>query len=238
MTSAAFPANQYPARAGFDLFRGLDAAARDEVIAAATRMRRRRRESFFRQGAAARAFYVLQEGSVKLTQLTRDGQIVLLRVIVPGEAFGGVAAFSDRTYPASAEAAEDSFALVWNGRKIDLLLRRHPQLAINFIEFLAERLHDMQARYEDLATQQVEQRLARAVLRLVRRAGRRVDGGVLIDVRLSRQDLAEMTGTSMFTVSRILKRWQETGLIKSRRQRILVSHPHGLVSIADDLLPV
>jgi CRP/FNR family transcriptional regulator, nitrogen oxide reductase regulator len=95
----------------------------------------------------------------------------------------------------------------------------------------------MQARYEELATEQVEQRLARTLLRLIQRTGRRVEGGVLIDVRLSRQEMAEMTGTSLFTVSRILNRWQEAGLIELRRQRVLVRHPHGLVSIAESLPP-
>ena len=174
---------------------------------------------------------------MKLTQLTPDGHLVLLRLVVPGEAFGGIAALGQRTYPVSAEAAEDSVALSWNGRTMDRLLRVHPQLAINFIEFLAERLHDMQCRYEELATEQVEQRLARMLLRLVQRAGRRVDGGVLVDVRLSREELAEMTGTSLFTVSRILNRWQQAGVIQLRRQRILVRHPHGLVTIAESLPP-
>ena len=106
---------------------------------------------------------------------------------------------------------------------------------INFVRFLTERLHDMQRRYEELATQQVEQRLARVLLRLVTRTGRRIEQGVLIDVRLTRQDLAEMTGTTLFTVSRVLNRWQKAGVIRAGRQRVVVLHPHGLVSIADDL---
>jgi CRP-like cAMP-binding protein len=174
---------------------------------------------------------------VKLTQLTPDGQLVLIRLVMHGEAFGGIAALGQRTYPVSAEAGEECVALSWNGRTMDRLLRTHPQLAINFIELLTERLHDMQARYEELATEQVEQRLARMLLRLVRRAGRRVEGGVLVDVRLSRQELADMTGTSLFTVSRILTRWQQAGVIETRRQRVLVRHPHGLVTIAESLPP-
>lgn len=115
---------------------------------------------------------------------------------------------------------------------MDRLLRQHPQLAMNFITFLAERLHEMQARYEELATQQVEQRLARTLIRLEQSTGRPVEGGVLVDVRLSRQELAEMTGTSLFTVSRMLNRWQEAGVIQLRRQRILVRQFDGLLRIA------
>jgi CRP-like cAMP-binding protein len=84
----------------------------------------------------------------------------------------------------------------------------------------------------------VEQRLARTLLRLVRRAGRRVERGVLLDVPLTRQELAEMTGSSLFTVSRVLNRWQDAGVIELRRRRILVLHPHGLVGIAESLPPV
>lgn len=217
------------------LFRDLQAEACQEIRSSATRILRKRGEWLFRQGAAAQSFYILEQGRVKLTQLTADGELVLLRLVMPGDAFGGVAALGQKTYPVSAEAAEDCVALRWNGRTIDRLLRRHPQLAMNFIAFLAERLHDMQARYEELATEQVEQRLARMLLRLVQRGGRRVEGGVLIDVRLTRQELAEMIGTSLYTVSRILNRWQEAGVIKLRYQRVLVCHPHGLVAIAESL---
>jgi CRP-like cAMP-binding protein len=216
-------------------FRGLQQAAVEQVIASGTFVHRHGGERLFRQGTAAQSFYVLQTGRVKLTQLTPDGQLVLLRLVVPGEAFGGISAFGQREYPVSAEAAEDVIALRWNGRTMDRLLRQHPQLAINLIELLIERLHDMQARYEELATEQVEQRLARVLLRLVQRTGRRVDGGVLVDIRLTRQELAEMAGTSLFTTSRIINRWQETGVIRSQRRRILVRHPHGLVSIAEGL---
>jgi CRP/FNR family transcriptional regulator, nitrogen oxide reductase regulator len=217
----------------FRLFRDLDPAAREEITACATRVRRGRGERLFRQGGVAHFFYFLQEGRVKITWLTRDGQLVLLRFIVPGEAFGCIAALGNSTYPVSAEAAEECLVLAWNGRTMDRLLRRHPQLAMNLIDLLAERLHDMQARYEQLATEQVEQRLARILLRLVDRTGRCVEGGILVDVRLARHDLAAMAGASLFTVSRILKRWQEAGVIQSKRQRILVRHPHGLVSIAE-----
>jgi CRP/FNR family transcriptional regulator, nitrogen oxide reductase regulator len=222
---------------GFRLFRELEQAARDDIVASATRIVRVRGTRLFRQGAPAQWFYALHTGRVKLTQLTPDGQLVLLRLAVPGEAFGGVATRGNRTYPISAEAADDCAALAWNGRTMDRLLRRYPQLAINLIDQFAERLHDMQTRYQELATEQVEQRLARTLLRLVKRIGRRVEGGVLVDVRLSRQDLAEMTGTSLFTVSRLLTRWQKAGVIKSQRQRILVRHPHGLASIAESLPP-
>jgi CRP-like cAMP-binding protein len=119
---------------------------------------------------------------------------------------------------------------------MERLLRKHAQLAVNLLDLLAERLHEMQARYEELATEQVEQRLARTLLRLGERAGRSVDGGTLVDVRLSRRDLAEMTGTSLFTVSRILNRWQDAGIVQSRRQHILIRQSAGLETVAGSIV--
>ena len=86
-----------------------------------------------------------------------------------------------------------------------------------------------------LATERVERRVARALLRLVGQAGTKTEGGVLIDFPLSRQDLAELTGTTLHTVSRILSSWEHKGIIESGRRRIVICQPHGLVTIAEDL---
>jgi CRP-like cAMP-binding protein len=95
----------------------------------------------------------------------------------------------------------------------------------------------VQERLRELATERVEQRVARTLLRLARQVGRKVEGGVLIDMPLSRQDLAEMTGTTLYTVSRILSQWEQQHLVETGRERILIRQPHGLVAIAEDLSP-
>ncbi len=110
-------------------------------------------------------------------------------------------------------------------------------MAVNALRFLAGRLHELQDRYRELATERVERRVARAVLRLARQAGRKTDAGILIDLPLSRQDLAEMTGTTLYTVSRILSSWESAGLVEVGRERVVIKRGHGLVSIAEDLSP-
>ena len=82
-------------------------------------------------------------------------------------------------------------------------------------------------------TERVERRVARALLRLVQEAGRRVDAGVEIDFPVSRQDIAEMTGTTLYTVSRLLSSWEERGIVRSGRQRIILTTPHALVALAE-----
>jgi CRP-like cAMP-binding protein len=192
-------------------------------------------EVFFLEGDDAEAFFVLTSGRVKLTQLTPEGHQVVLRIIGAGDAFGGAGAFGDLTYPVGAEAVEPAVALVWTSGTIRQLLETEPKVALNAVQFVAGRLHDLQRRHRQLMTERVERRVARALLRLVREAGRRVDAGVEIDFPVSRQDIAEMTGTTLYTVSRLLSSWEERGIVRSGRQRIILATPHALVAIAEDL---
>jgi CRP-like cAMP-binding protein len=115
------------------------------------------------------------------------------------------------------------------------LLETEPRVAVNALRFIAARYHDLQRRYRQLMTERVERRLARALLRLVHDAGRRVDAGIEITFPVSRQDIAEMTGTTLYTVSRLLSAWEAQGIVQSGRQHIVLTKPHALVAIAEDL---
>lgn len=190
---------------------------------------------FFREGDPAESFFVLETGSVKLTQLTPEGHQIVMRLLGPGAAFGGVAAFGGATYPVTAEAITDSSAFEWPGDVMAALLERHPRMALNALRFVAGRLHELQVQYRQLATERVERRIARALLRLVQQAGRRVESGVLIDLPLSREDVAQMTGTTLYTVSRTISRLESEGVLEAGRQRMVIRNPHRLLAIADDL---
>lgn len=87
-------------------------------------------------------------------------------------------------------------------------------------------------RVMEMATQQVEQRVANALLRLINQTGRPVEDGIEVDFPITRQDLSEMTATTLHTVSRLMSKWEKQGLVSSRRKRIIVSDPHGLVVLA------
>ena len=190
---------------------------------------------FFNEGDDAERFFVLTSGRVKLTQLTAAGHQVVLGHIAPGDAFGGVGAFGNPIYPVSAETVEPSMALAWTSDTMQHVLETHSTVAINAVRFIAGRLHDLQRRYRQLMTERVERRVARALLRLVRDAGRRVAAGVEVDFPVSRQDIAEMTGTTLYTVSRLMSSWEDRGILGGGRQRIVLLKPHALVAIAEDL---
>lgn len=219
------------------LFRALKSADLATIAGAAWHRQAERGAFFFHQGDPAGILYVLTEGRVKLTQLTDDGQEVLLRFVGLGEMFGALGALGDTLYPVSAEAAEDCLALAWDGDTMTGLMESTPRLALNALQMLAGQVRELQDRYRELATERVERRLARTLLRLAAQAGSQMPGGILLDMRLSRQDLANMTGTTVFSVSRILSRWEQDGLVKSRRERVLIRNPHGLQVVAEDLPP-
>lgn len=234
---SAAPAGDAAYLRAAELFQGLDAATL-AAIAGATRRRAVRAGAYlFRQDDPATALYVLVRGSVKLTQINPEGEQILLRVVGAGETFGAGAPLGNLRYPASAQAAEPSVVLWWDGPTMLALMERFPQLAINAVRVLAARVHEFQDRYRELATERVERRVARALLRLARQVGRRVEGGVLIALPFSRQDFAEMAGTKRFTVSRIFSEWEQRGIIESGRERVLIKQPHALVVIAEDLPP-
>jgi CRP-like cAMP-binding protein len=217
------------------LFTGLSRAESERLLAAARTQKVPDGGFFFLQGDPAEHIYVLQSGLVRLGQVTAEGQQVLQRVIGPGTMFGAVALMPDAVYPVSAEAAADSQALSWSTLQMMSFVKEMPTLALNALRMMAKHVQEVQDRFRELATQRVERRLAGALLRLASQTGRKVEEGVLIDLALSRQDLAEMTGTTLYTVSRILSQWEEKGLIRSGRERVIIRYPHGLVTIAEDI---
>lgn len=179
--------------------------------------------------------YVIVAGRVKLSQVTADGQQVIVAYFGPGEGLGIVMALNQQPYPLSTEAIEPSTAIGWRREVMLELMRDNAQLALNGMRMVGQRFGQMQSRFQELATQRVEQRVARALLRLVRQFGRRVDEGVLIDIALSREDLAQLTGTNLYNVSRILSKWEQSGWIVSSRKRITLKKSHELVVLAEDL---
>ena len=219
------------------LFRDLAEADLSAIYQAGIPRQLGKDEFIFLQGDPASHFYVVTGGHARLTQLTPDGQQVIMRVIGAWQICGIVAFLGDETYPLSAQAVEGCQVLGWRTQELRKWAARHPVIAFNAMQWMAGHIKDTQERLSQMATERVERRLARALLRLAQQMGKRVPGGVLIDFPLSRQDLAEMSGTTLYTVSRLLSQWERDGLVDAGRERVLVRHPHGLVLIAEDIPP-
>jgi len=213
----------------------MEPAQLDGVLKAARRVNIGRGEYLFFQGDPADRVHLLLEGSLKLTQVTEDGKQVVMKYISPGEVFPVLAVLEGVVYPTSAEAVTDSRLMAWDRKTMTDLIAHHPGIALQVLKVVSRHVGEFQDRLRELSTERVERRIARALLRLTSQTGRKTEEGILIDLPLSRQDLAEMTGTTLYTVSRTFGQWERQGLIRASREKVVVLDPHGLVAIAEDL---
>jgi cAMP-binding proteins - catabolite gene activator and regulatory subunit of cAMP-dependent protein kinases len=217
------------------IFVDLPAGDVDDLVNVAQIRHLEKGAALFEQGDPARAFFVLADGRLKVTQVTADGQQVTLRYIGPGEMFGCVAVSGQSSYPGTASAVVDSVVLAWQANRASELIERHPKFGARVLRTMGDRVQEAHARLREMATERVERRVARTLLRLAREAGKRTEHGIAIDIPLSRQDIAEMTGTTLYTVSRILSAWENEGIVDAARQHVVIRTPHALVKIAEDL---
>jgi CRP/FNR family transcriptional regulator, nitrogen oxide reductase regulator len=215
------------------MFAQLSADALDEVLRETRAVHHAKNSNVFEQGAEAQSFFVLLHGHVRATKTTPDGQQVVVRYVSPGEVFGVAMAIGLAQYPATATAVDDCVVLTWPSVVWARLVEKYPALATGTLQTVGSRLQDSQTRMVEMSTEQVERRVAHALLRLTQQAGRKTATGIEIDFPISRQDIAEMTGTTLHTVSRILSAWEQQGLIDGGRQRIVVCDPQKLSALAE-----
>lgn len=190
-------------------------------------------EFFFFQGDSAVYFYVLISGRAKLMQMNSAGQQVNLRTINEWQMFGALGVVRENaTYPATAQALEHSTALAIKSDFLREMMRTRPYLSFDLMKLMTGYIQEMQERYRELATEKVERRIAHAMLRLASQMGTKTINGD-IELSFTRQDLAEMSGTTLYTVSRVLSEWEKQGLVEAGRERVLIRRPHELVRISE-----
>ncbi len=219
--------------AGLPPFEGLNPADLDCMIGKARPLRIAKDQAIFEQEQEARSFFLLLDGHVRVVRTTSGGDEVTVRYISAGELMGIASALGRTTYPASAVAVVDCVALAWPSAAWNEFAAAFPSFGANTYRIVGNRLQDAHSRVVEMSTEQVDQRVAHALLKLVNQSGKRTDEGLLIDFPLSRQDIAEMTGTTLHTVSRLLTAWEEKGMVRSGRQRVTVVEPHRLMVLAE-----
>ncbi|MDO9295476.1 Crp/Fnr family transcriptional regulator [Bradyrhizobium sp.] len=215
------------------LFAGFGTEELNDILREARSVRFARNSPVFEEGQDAHSFFVLLHGHVRATKTTPAGEQVVVRYVAPGETFGVAMAIGLPRYPATATAVDDSVVLAWPSTTWPRLVAKFPALATNTLQTIGSRLQETHTRVVEMSTQQVERRVAHALLRLAKQSGRKVEHGIEIDFPISRQDIAQMTGTTLHTVSRILSGWESRGLIEGGRQRIVLREPHKLFVLAE-----
>ncbi len=171
-------------------------------------------EFIFWDGDAPEWFYIVAEGKVKVLKYSSSGREFIIAFFGPYEMFGEVAVFENKPYPASAQAIAKT--KVVGVKREDLLsfLANHPQVALKIINVLGGRLRDAQSRLRDLAGERVEQRLASVLLMLSAKLG--------LTLSFTRQEIADMTGTTTETAIRVMSHLKDRGIIRSVRGKVII----------------
>ena len=202
------------------LFSGVSPADYSRIAAAARVKEFARGEMLYIEGDSVQQVLLLTSGFAKINKLGLSGTEVILRFSVPGDVLGAMGLFSTGRHCTTAQAFRSCRALVWDPPVFKALADRFPVLHQNMARIVGGELLELEERFREVATERVAPRVARQLVRLLDKIGRQVEDG--IEISLSREELAQMTGTTLFTVSRLLSAWEERGMVKPRREGVTI----------------
>ena len=216
----------------YELFCDVSAHDCAAVMAGAHERHFVRRQMLFMAGDPVRQTLLLTSGNVKITQAGQNGSEVILRLNAAGEPVGAMGLCTRGEHSASAQALDNCTTLAWDASAFETLTDRYPLLRRNMIRILENRLQEMDARFREISTEKVSARLSSEILRLVNQVGKRRNG--YVSISLSREELAQLTGTTLFTVSRLLCQWEVQGIVSARREAVFVHSVQALVDLSKE----
>jgi CRP-like cAMP-binding protein len=205
------------------LFSGISEHECAHIASTAVRRTFARHETLFTQGQKVRNVILLQSGIVKHTQVSPDGDEALLRISSAGDIVCVQGLSLIRCHTCSGRATVECRALVWEHDQMQNYLALYPRLGVNMTRILAAQLNELEERFCEVATEKLTRRLALLLLRLSKQMGKQSVNGTQIP--LSREEIAQMTGATIFSVSRMLSRWSDQGLILTAREAVIVCDP-------------
>ncbi|HWX48178.1 MAG TPA: Crp/Fnr family transcriptional regulator [Roseomonas sp.] len=211
----------------------LSPPALDDVLQALSVRMVAAKTMLFHQGDLPTELIVLGKGIVKVWQMRAGGTPATLHMLGPGDLVGAVAVFRRIPFPASATAFTECILLSWTAARANELMEQYPAIRTNALDYVGRRAEELAHRLGEMATERVEQRIARTLLRLAGQTGVAASEGIEIGYPLSRQDIAEIVGTDLYGVSRVLRNWAKQGLVETGRLRVVLRNRQRLEQIAN-----
>ena len=215
---------------GATLFAGITEEDCASIVAMAWEKTYRAGKTIFCEGDPVQQVVFLVSGSVKLSQCGIQGREAILRIVGPGETLCAEC-FPKYHHCSTAQTITASSALVWPATKFEGIAQRYPAFGRNISCSLLRTLNQLEVRFRELSTQKVAPRLSSQLLRLVRQVGRPSNGHV--EIKMPQRDLAQLTGTTLFTVSRLLGQWEALGIVTPFRQGVVVLDAAALEALTD-----
>jgi CRP/FNR family transcriptional regulator, nitrogen oxide reductase regulator len=212
------------------LFTGVSPEDFRRISAVARLKRFGRGEMLYLEGDKVEQVLLLISGSVKITQVGPKGFEVILRLGAPGDLLDTVSLFVTGRHCTTAQVLRECRALVWGAGIFKAQVECVPVLQLNMIRFVCGHLQELEERFRELATERVAPRVAHQLIRLLEQVGSNGE----VEIGLSREDLAQMTGTTMYTVSRLLSAWEAHGLVNPRRESVVISDVRSLRKVFEE----
>ncbi len=204
------------------VFRKLGPEDRQRLAAVSRLKTFAKSERIFAEGDPSDFFFTILSGRVKIFKMTPAGKDIILEIFGPGDPLGAVAVYEGRAFPASAVALEETACLLIPRAAFFSLLEEHPSMVRGLLLGLTHRLVELTNRLTELTGGRIEPRFARLFLKLTQDLGRPAAEGAFIPLALSRQELADMTGTTIETCIRIMSRWGKDDIVRTEKDGFLV----------------
>lgn len=204
----------------YELFHGLDQGSVDLILSQAKFSRVGPRTTLVRQGDRPAHLLLLAAGRVKVSRVANDGRELTVHLMQSGDLIGCAAVFRDLPYLATATSIGVCETYAWSRNQAFALMETQPRFAINALSLVSGRLADLFRREAEMANGPVRRRLATQLLKLCPAGD--IDLGNLGEVRMTRQELGQLCGTTLFTVSRVLCSWERAGIVVLGRERVRV----------------
>ena len=192
----------------------------------------KKKEDIFAEGDQPEWFYIVAKGKVKITKLSHEGKEIILEVISPTDIFGGVAVLRNFPYPANAVAMEDSEVVKITRKNLMRLVDRFPNLMYCIALQLGDRMKSSYDSLKNIALERVEARIAALLLKLGNKVGIETKEGLQIDMRLTKQDVADMVGTTVETSIRTFSKFKKQGLVADKAGKIVIRDREGLAELS------
>ncbi len=205
-----------------DVFSALSDEELAEIATSFTEHDFKKDGTIFIEGDPSDWFYMVAEGRVKVVKHSLKGKDVILEIISSGDVFGGVAVLDKRPFPASAEAMEHAKVIRISRKDLFAVMEAHPSLSLSIISYFSDRLRNAHETLKNIATERVEIRIASLLLKLSEKAGTDEEGFKKIAFHLTRQEIAEMVGTTVETSIRTMSKFQKEGMVRSSSGRVMV----------------
>lgn len=215
----------------FSIFSTLSSSDLKEITPYVASVSFKKREVIFSEGDPSEWFYLVVDGKVKITKLSQDGKEIILEIIPSFDFFGGLAVLRGFPYPANAIAMEDTKLLRISRSNILRILDRFPNLMYCMALQLGERMKGSHETLKNIALERVESRIASLLLKLSDKAGSKAEDGIVIDIKLTKQDIAEMVGTTVETSIRTMSKLKKMNVVAEREGRIVISNLEKLRSL-------